>query len=164
MGVASRDPCKCGFGLDLVVPFPLGNLSGSNLVTYRGPNWRPYCPVWRPYCPTIAPLGRPYCPNCPADASVHQGPVPPYCPTIAPRGGPYCPTIAPRRGLIAPHSGLIAPLLPHYCPPGGALLPHYCPNCPADASVHRAPVPPYCPMVSPKEPYCPPRGALMPQD
>ena len=164
MGVASGDACKCGFGLDLVVPFPPGNLSGSNLVTYRGPNWRPYCPVWRPYCPTIAPPGRPYCPNCPADASVHQGPVPPYCPTISHRGRPYCPTMAPllpHVGALLPH---IAALSPYNCPPGGALLSHYRPYCPADASVHRVPVTPYCPVVSPKEPCCPPRGAPMPKD
>ena len=146
VGGTSGDGWKYGFCLCSVVPFPP-----------RKPQWIKFIDLLKfqmvALLPRIAALLPHYCPYCLAFAIVYRGPVPPYCPTIAP-----C------RGLIAPYSGLIAPLLPHYCPPGGALLPHYCPNRPADASVHRAPVPPYCPMVSPKEPYCPPRGALMPQD
>ena len=146
VGGTSGDGWKYSFCLCSVVPFPP-----------RKPQWIKFIDLLKfqmvALLPRIAALLPHYCPYCLAFAIVYRGPVPPYCPTIAP-----C------RGLIAPYSGLIAPLLPHYCPPGGALLPHYCPNRPADASVHRAPVPPYCPMVSPKEPYCPPRGALMPQD
>ena len=146
VGGTAGDGWKYGFCLCSVVPFPP-----------RKPQWIKFIDLLKfqmvALLPRIAALLPHYCPYCLAFAIVYRGPVPPYCPTIAP-----C------RGLIAPYSGLIAPLLPHYCPPGGALLPHYCPNRPADAPVHRAPVPPYCPMVSPKERYCPPRGAIMPQD
>ena len=182
MGGTSGDGWKYGFCLCSVVPFPP-----------RKPQWIKFIDLLKfqmvALLPRIAALLPHYCPYCLAFAIVYRGPVPPYCPTIAPCRGliapysgliapllpHYCPTggaLLPHYGLLLPHKGALLPhiaaLSPHYCPTiaprGGALLPHYCPNRPADASVHRAPVPPYCPMVSPKEPYCPPRGALMPED